>query len=334
MISLLATSLNTNRFENEEDQWKKSSYRYEEYLKQFSQAIEKRVADTRAEVSTVVARSSKAKGKQRLFVFERDEDLDLLLPDLSDLPLDLRRSIDLIRTTLITSTSSLDLQLHASRPIAVLTTHRNVTVTRPELDSTISQLLPDVSFKVDQLHCFVNAARMTTRVAEMMLDERNKILLDNLERRRVGSFYTEGGGDVDVARNYVKAENFALHVRDATPFSRESGFLWAGGLMELMRALSCIDTARHPSQIGDQARRAAREVARIGDSYVYTTSNNHATTVGSSVGGESSTSRRLTAVYPAGILSNSHGNSVVMTPRKAPGTPRRHGTPAREKTSA
>lgn len=326
--------MNTNRFENEEDEWKKTSYRYEEYFKRFSQTIEKRVADTRAQLSAVEARSSKAKGKQRLIVFERDEDLDSLLPDPSDLPLDLRPSIDLIRTTLVTPIPSSDLQSHASRPIAVLTTHRNATVTRPELDSTIFQLLPDVSFKVDQLQCFVNAARMTTRVAEMMLDERNKILLDNLERRRVGSSYTEGGGDVDVARNYVKAETSALHVRDAAPFSREPGFLWAGGLMELMRALSCIDTARHPSQIGDQARRAAREVARIGDSYAYTSSNYHTTSVGSSVGGESSTSRRLTAVYPAGILSNTHGNSVVMTPRKAPGTPRRHGTPAREKTPA
>jgi len=185
----------------------------------------------------------------------------------------------------------------------------------------------------------------------MMLDERNKMLLDNLERRRVGSSYTEGGGNVEVARNYVKAENPLLHVRDATSFSREPGpssepsslSSGTGGLMELMRALSCIDTARHPSQIGDQARRAAREVARIGDTYTHALSNNHSTAVGipgSGVGGESnssSMSRRLTAVYPAGILgsgSHFHGVSVVMTPRKAPGTPRRHGTPARERTPA
>jgi len=318
--------------------------------------MERRVTDTQNQVSAVVAMSSKAKGKQRLIVFERDEDLDSMLPDPSDLPPDLRQSIDLIRATLVTPSPSSHLppsSSHASRPIPILTTHRNATVTRPELDSMISRLLPDVSFKLDQLHCFVNAARMTTRVAEMMLDERNKMLLDNLERRRVGSSYTEGGGNVEVARNYVKAENPLLHVRDATSFSREPGpssgpsslSSGTGGLMELMRALSCIDTARHPSQMGDQARRAAREVARIGDTYTYALSNNHSTTAaigipGSGVGGESnssSMSRRLTAVYPAGILgsgSHFHGNSVVMTPRKAPGTPRRHGTPARERTPA
>lgn len=215
--------------------------------------------------------------------------------------------------------------------------------------------MPSVTYKLDKLHSYVNAAKMTTRVAEDMLDERFRVLVENLERRRVvsggggiGQGGGGGGGIGDVVRSYVQSEVPASYIRDATPQSQGAGSSGSGGgggggggLMDLMRALSRVDTTRHPSQIGDQARRAAREVQRIDSSAAAVASSSSAIggSGGGGGGGESITTRRLTAVYPAGILSSGVGNnsggsgsgSVVMTPRKVPGTPRRYGTPGRER---
>lgn len=64
---------------------------------------------------------------------------------------------------------------------------------------------------------------------------------------------------------------------------------------DILRALSRIDIQRPPTQVGDSARRAAREAQRANES--------------------SNAERKLTG--------------VPNTPRKAPGTPRRAGTPGR-----
>lgn len=73
---------------------------------------------------------------------------------------------------------------------------------------------------------------------------------------------------------------------------------------ELMRALSRVDAERPPAQVGDSVRRAVREVQRVNEV--------------SAAGGVGVAERRLTGVPPP-------------TPRKPPGTPRRGGTPGREK---
>lgn len=64
---------------------------------------------------------------------------------------------------------------------------------------------------------------------------------------------------------------------------------------DLLRALSRIDMQRPPAQVGDSARRAAREAQRANEL--------------------SNVERKLTG--------------IPNTPRKAPGTPRRAGTPGR-----
>ena len=64
---------------------------------------------------------------------------------------------------------------------------------------------------------------------------------------------------------------------------------------DVLRALSRIDIQRPPAQVGDSARRAAREAQRANES--------------------SNIERKLTG--------------IPNTPRKAPGTPRRAGTPGR-----
>jgi len=74
---------------------------------------------------------------------------------------------------------------------------------------------------------------------------------------------------------------------------------------ELLRALARVDTERPPGMVGDAARRAVREVQRAGESGV------------GAVG-----ERRLTGVPPVG---------AGQTPRKMPGTPRKGGTPGRER---
>ncbi|KAF7981281.1 hypothetical protein HWV62_34185 [Athelia sp. TMB] len=70
---------------------------------------------------------------------------------------------------------------------------------------------------------------------------------------------------------------------------------------DLLRALTRLDAARPPAQIGDAARRAVREVERVGPA----------------AGAE----RRLTIAAPA-------------TPRKSASTPRRGGTPGKERERA
>ena len=64
---------------------------------------------------------------------------------------------------------------------------------------------------------------------------------------------------------------------------------------DVLRALSRIDMQRPPAQVGDSARRAAREAQRANESL--------------------NIERKLTG--------------IPNTPRKAPGTPRRAGTPGR-----
>jgi kinetochore protein Mis13/DSN1 len=215
--------------EEEEDLRKKAIYAFEEYIKR----------QTALEEASSMYLSEKASGKRRQI--ESDEEL---LPNPHDLPPDMRKSLDLLRS-------------------------RNPS----ELLPAINTLKPDVKYKLDRLGSFVNAAQATMRVAEDMLNERFRLLSANMEKRRGG-----GGDDVDhgvdVVKNYVEKESPPGRLRD------------------LLRSLSRVDSTRHPSKIGDSARRAAREVQRIGD------------------GG-----RRLTAVYVNGG-----------TPRKAPGTPRRERT--------
>jgi kinetochore protein Mis13/DSN1 len=303
--------------EEEEDQWKKVSYRYEEYSKRFSQVMDKRLAETEAAAAGM---SEKMRGKQRMI--EREEDLEDMLPDSRDLPADLRRSLDLTRTVLLSSSSQPSTSRRSSsrhaRATEILTTHRGTSITRQELAAEIEELIPSVGYKLDKLHSFVNAARMTTKVAEEMLDERFRLLVGNLERRRPDSGNGDVGGGSGVGE-VIQKEVAPLYVRDATPSTsqgRGENVGKGGGLMDLMRALSHIDTVRHPSKIGDSVRRAAREVQRIGEE-----------------GGGGPGERRLTAVYPAGILSSGAGGggSVVMTPRKTPRTPKRYGTPGRER---
>jgi kinetochore protein Mis13/DSN1 len=216
--------------EEEEDLRKKAVYAFEEYIKR-QNALEQ---------ASSAYLSEKASGKRRQI--ESDEDL---LPDPHDLPPDMRKSLDLLRS-------------------------RNSNQLLP----AINALMPDVEYKLDRLDRFVNEARTTMRVAEDMLNKRFRLLSANMEKRRGGGSDDVDHG-VDVVHHYVEKE-------------KPPG----GGLRDLLRSMSRIDSTRHPSKIGDSARRAAREVQRIGD------------------GG-----RRLTAVYANGG-----------TPRKAPGTPRRERT--------
>lgn len=107
------------------------------------------------------------------------------------------------------------------------------------------------------------------------------------------------------------ASRSQIHPHSAPPQSTTSSLLSAPSStvlpthdpQDLLRALSRVDALRPPAQIGDAARRAVREVQRATEG-----------------GGASMADRRLTITGPP-----------PATPRKGISTPRRGGTPGKEK---
>ncbi|KAK2465940.1 hypothetical protein APHAL10511_001581 [Amanita phalloides] len=91
---------------------------------------------------------------------------------------------------------------------------------------------------------------------------------------------------------------------------------------DVFRALSRVDQTRPPAMVGDAARRAAREVQRVGESGVQVVGERRLTGVGAGAGGSSS--------------SAGGTGGMLHTPRKAPTTPRRGGdrTPRRDRSLA
>ena len=132
-----------------------------------------------------------------------------------------------------------------------------------------------------------NAASKLASVVETDLNRRFAILSLKLQARSgAASGLTSTSGQASLS-SYLPQ-----HTRP--PASAAA----AVDVQDVFRALSRVDMARKPAQVGDAARRAAREVQRAQE------------------GGHAFGERRLTGVAPP-------------TPRKPPGTPRRATTPAR-----
>ncbi|KAI9000465.1 Mis12-Mtw1 protein family-domain-containing protein [Trametes punicea] len=148
--------------------------------------------------------------------------------------------------------------------------------------NSLSGRMKELEYTMDRVHTFANAALQATRVAEADLDRRFALLNISLTSR---SQPAPPGGHADAASlaSYLPPTQPRPPVADP---------------QDLLRALSRIDAERPPTQVGDSARRAVREVQRATDA---------------SVG---MTERRLTGVPPP-------------TPRKPPGTPRRATTPGK-----
>ncbi|KII85269.1 hypothetical protein PLICRDRAFT_146108 [Plicaturopsis crispa FD-325 SS-3] len=144
--------------------------------------------------------------------------------------------------------------------------------------NTLGQRMEDLQFKVDHLQSFIHTAIQATSVAEADLDQRFAQLSLTLTSR--SHLHSSSAPDPTSLSSYLAPTHPTTDPQD------------------LLRALSRVDAARPPVQMGNAARRAAREVQRANEQG----------------GGE----RRLTGVPPP-------------TPRKAPGTPRRGATPGKDR---
>lgn len=147
-------------------------------------------------------------------------------------------------------------------------------------------LCPNVPFliQVDHLHSISHSALETTRTAESDLDRRFALLNLSLASRSQPTHYALTTTTTALSSYLPPSSNRPPSTTDP---------------QDLLRALSRVDATRPQTQVGDAARRAAREVQRVADA-----------------NGGMSAERRLTGVPPP-------------TPRKPPGTPRRGTTPGK-----
>ncbi|KDR68567.1 hypothetical protein GALMADRAFT_146221 [Galerina marginata CBS 339.88] len=275
----------------EEESWKKVSYSYEAYTKKLQTSLDKRRAAVQIDPSTL---SAKAKGKRRATgELDNNELESLLIPQEHEIPPEFHSALALAKSVLGYRTAIDDRITSSSR-----TRTRSHNFSREEMEAELKQRLPDVEYKVDQIFSYASAARTTTNIAERALNERfdalNAYLTSRINPRPPGEPPSVAGGG---AGSGSSTQLLSTYVR--APGSRPPG----ADPLDLMRALSRVDQERPPAQVGDAARRAAREVQRAEE--------NGAGAVGD---------RRLTGV-PA----------VPATPRKMPGTPRRGTTPSRDR---
>ena len=163
-----------------------------------------------------------------------------------------------------------------------------------EMEAELQRRMPEVQFKIDYLYSLASTARTTVDIIEQTIDQRFKVLSLHLNARSnpPPAIHDPGSGSGSTA------QILSRYVK------KDGGTGTAPDPMDVMRALARVDMERPPAMVGDAARRAAREVQRAGES-------------GMGAVGE----RRLTGV-PSGL---------GMTPRKVPGTPRKGGTPSRER---
>jgi len=147
--------------------------------------------------------------------------------------------------------------------------------------SPLSERLEGLEFKVDSLHSYLNSALQTTNAASDDLDSRFSLL------------------SLSLASRSQSLPPSSTHLAHPTLYRTSSLPQQTQDPQDLLRALSRLDAERPPAQVGDQARRAVREVQRVHE--------------GGGIG-----ERRLT------------NTGLGATPRKGMSTPRR-GTPGKER---
>ncbi|KAG6845258.1 hypothetical protein H0H87_011993 [Tephrocybe sp. NHM501043] len=300
----------------EEEGWKKVNYVYEAYARRVATTIEKRRAaiamvKNAPSGSSPPTPSAKAQGKQRAPSVEpREQELSsssqsgmrlarkLIRSRRRDIDADTdpdtatpgagpstHKGADPDARFLPTSSQTYDVDMEAEAHAWA----EEAKAAR-EAEARTRARMAEVEFKLDHLFVKASQARTTTEVVQLALDQRFEVLAEALDARSAGSSPPGGGGALG---QYV-----GVGGAGGMRYEREE----AEETLQLLRALAKVDAARPPAQVGDAARRAAREVQRVGESG------------GIGVLGE----RRLTGVPPGG---------VGVTPRKMPGTPRRGTTP-------
>ncbi|KIL64062.1 hypothetical protein M378DRAFT_78848 [Amanita muscaria Koide BX008] len=207
----------------------------------------------------------------------------------------------------------------------------DMDLTSLSLDQELENLMQDLHFKLDWLYSAATTARSMVYVVEELNNRWFSLLNQNLASRvdiRVGSTSSR---EASSSSNSAPTASSSSSLSTTTDPSRVSGILrkyvrrphngppgfiinppasfgtsqsWipaSSGVdpQDLLRALSLVDRTRPPSQVGDAARRAAREVQRVGENG------------GIGIVGD----RRITGITPG----------APNTPRKGPMTPSRRG---------
>lgn len=147
------------------------------------------------------------------------------------------------------------------------------------------------AYQEDCLHSAVKVAHELVQITASELDRRFELLSISLAQNSTPSTNPSSSHKQSTISNFVPLPS--------APSTRNLGL----DPQDLLSAISRTDAARPRSQLGDAARRAAKDVQRANESVVH--------------GGEHSqnlSERRLKDVPPP-------------TPRKAPGTPKRPTTP-------
>ncbi|KAF5358957.1 hypothetical protein D9758_004902 [Tetrapyrgos nigripes] len=267
------------KMEDENRTWARVEDFYDSYVKKEKESMTKRKETIeRMKNSTYPSQSAKAKGKQKASEEDQEEDWNWL-------PSEAHVS-DSSRSLIALSKSVLGIRTGGSSE-------------REQSEKLLQQRMDDLEFNLDQLQEYVNVGRAATNVAEVLLDERYKVLSDALHARSgiaPPSFLDTGGPSASATRllaDYMPRDAGGRPRDKPSPHS-------------LLKALARVDSERPPTKIGDAARRAAREVQRMEQEGV---------TTGVS-------ERRLTGVPP-----------LPGTPRKMPGTPRRGSTPGRDRST-
>lgn len=227
--------------------------------------------------------SAKAKGKQRATSIE-PEDLE---PWESELPEQFRGSkgYDVARYLVQAGIEGVSKGDPRRKDLLYMVcTHRYL----------IKKTNPDpyhFAYQEDCLHSAVKVAHELVQITASELDRRFELLSISLAQTSTPSTNPSSSHKQSTVSNFVPLPS--------APSTRNLGL----DPQDLLSAISRTDAARPRSQLGDAARRAAKDVQRANESVVQ--------------GGEHSqnlSERRLKDVPPP-------------TPRKAPGTPKRPTTP-------
>ncbi|KAI5119965.1 hypothetical protein M0805_004345 [Coniferiporia weirii] len=148
----------------------------------------------------------------------------------------------------------------------------------------------ELQYKEDRLHAAVSVSRQLTQITAAELDHRFSLLSISLVQRTLPPANPSSLSNPGALSNFVPVT--------ALPSAQHVG----PDPQDLLRAISRTDAARPRSQLGDAARRAAKDVQRANE------------TQAQAAEGGLTVERKLTDVPPP-------------TPRKPPGTPKRASTP-------
>lgn len=173
----------------------------------------------------------------------------------------------------------------------------NEKASRKQENTPLSLRLAEIESKVDRAHSSLHISQQLTNRATRHLDKRFEALASALAAR---SQPTVQPSEVSTLANLMSGD---VNATSATGMGAPPDTL------DILRALARTDVERPRQEVGEAARKAVRDVQRM--NATGTPGRGVAAAAGVSGGGTSVGERRLTAV----------------TPRAAPGTPRRPGTP-------